>query len=179
MIKALAQAAAVRRIAPDKCDGYELAARARVASGDAVEGLNELDRAEGLVSDRVECLQKLESLAHSAGDEKRAQDALDRVANAGCSDSAECVRNLTWVAQREQARGNPTKALALYKRASQRAPEDDGLLETIARLAVAEGLHAEAAQDFDQLARRHPEDPRWRLAAGGERSAALRAVEGL
>ena len=177
--KALTEAALAQHLAPLKCDGYALEARARVVSGQVVAGLDELERAAGMASDRVECLQQLESIAHTARDEKRAQAALDRIANLGCSDNAECARNLIWVAQHEEARGSPNKALALYKRANLRTPEDDAVLESIARLALAGGLHAEAAEDFEKLARRHPEDSRWKLAAQGERTAALRAVEGL
>jgi tetratricopeptide (TPR) repeat protein len=150
-----------------------------VAIGDAATGLDELEKAIDVVSDRVACLQKLESIAHSAGDEQRAQQALDRVANAGCSEDAECARNLAWMAQREQARGNVQKALALYRRANQRAPQDDALLEAIAGLAAAAGLHGEAAEDYEQLARRHPQDSRWKQAAQSEKDAAVRAVVGL
>ncbi len=144
-----------------------------------MKGLSELDKAVDVVADRVPCLESLESIAHAAGDERRAQEALDRVTNAGCSDDAECVRNLSWAAQRESARGNPRKALALYKRANQRAPQDDALLETIAGLAAAVGLHGEASDDYEQLVRRHPQDSHWKLAAQREKDAAARAVVGL
>jgi tetratricopeptide (TPR) repeat protein len=150
-----------------------------VATGEAAAGLSELEKAIDGVSDRVACLQKLESIAHAVGDEGRAQTALDRVVNAGCTDDAECASNLTWVAQREQARGNQRKALELYKRASQRVPQNDALVETVAALAAAAGLHAEAAEDYAQLLRRHPEEARWKAAAQQEKDIAARAVMGL
>jgi len=177
--KALDQSSYAERLSPSKCDAYALRARALVAAGQAAAGLNELEKAVDVVSDRVSCLQRLESIAHTVGDEKRAQEALDRVINAGCTDDAECASNLSWVAQREQARGNQRRALALYKRASQRVPQDDALLETVAGLAAGLGLHAEAAEDYGQLAVRHPADSQWRLAAQQEKDQAAKAVMGL
>jgi hypothetical protein len=167
------------RLAPNKCDAYALRARARVAAGEAAAGLSELEKAVDLVSDRVPCLQKLESIAHAVGDEKRAQEALDRVINAGCTDDEDCASNLSWVAQREQARGNQSRALALYKRASQRVPQNDSLLEAVAGLAAGVGLHGEAAEDYAQLALRHPADSRWKVAAQQEKDQAARAAMGL
>jgi tetratricopeptide (TPR) repeat protein len=177
--RALEQSTLAQRLSPDKCDGYALRTRARVAIGEVAAGLDDLEKAVDVVSDRVACLQKLESIARTVGDERRAQEALDRVTNAGCADDAECVRNLSWAAQREGARGNSRKALALYKRAHQRAPQDDALLETIAGLAAAVGLHGEASDDYEQLVRLHPQDSHWKLAAQQEKDAATRAVVGL
>jgi hypothetical protein len=45
----------------------------------------------------------------------------------------------------------------------------------MARLAAALGLHAEAAEDYERLARRHPGDARWTTAADEQRTAALSA----
>jgi hypothetical protein len=177
--KALEQSTLAQRLSPDKCDGYALKARARAATGEALVGLNDLEKAVDIVSDRVSCLQKLESIAHAVGDDRRARAALDRIINAGCANDAECADHLSWVAQREQARGNQQKALALYKLASQRVPQDDALLEAVAGLAAGSGLHAEAAEDYAQLARRHPEDSRWKRAEQQEKDVAARAVMGL
>jgi tetratricopeptide (TPR) repeat protein len=99
---------------------------------------------------------------------------LDKVASAGCSTDAECARNFTWVAQEEESRGNPVKALAFYKRAYSQTPDDDDLLEDIARLTSAAGLHAEAADAYERLVRKHPADDRWRQAATIERDSAIR-----
>ena len=55
-------------------------------------------------------------------------------------------------------------------------PTTEGLLRAAAsaRLAVGSGLHAEAQRDYEQLARRHPDDARWRQSAAAEHSAALK-----
>ena len=177
--RALEQATLAERLAPEKCDGYALRARTRVATGDATGGLSDLAKAADSVADRISCLQELESIAYAAGDERSGQEALDRITNAGCSDDAECARNLSWVARRDEARHNPRKALALYKRASLRAPEDDPILEAIGRLAATLGLHAEASEAYEHLARLHPETVQWKAAAQGEKDAAVKAAVGL
>ncbi len=70
--------------------------------------------------------------------------------------------------------GNLPKALALCQHAHQRAPDDDGVTEHMASLAARSGLHAEAAESYDALARRRPNDPRWRKAAEHERAEILK-----
>jgi tetratricopeptide (TPR) repeat protein len=128
------------------------------------------------VTDRVECLQRLEEIAIQTGDEQRATEALHKIVNAGCSDDLECVQRLSWAAHEEQLRGNTGRALALYKRAYERASEDDGILETIAGLAVKAGLHGEAARDYERLAQRHPEQTGWMRAAQAERDEVVRST---
>jgi tetratricopeptide (TPR) repeat protein len=171
---AIDKAAQAERLAADKCDGYVLHARARVASGDVTGGLAELEGAADRVTDRVGCLQSLVALSRTVGNEASTQSAMDKIVNAGCSDSAECAQSLIWVAHEEQGRGNRRKALALLKRAYERTPENDGLVEEMGLTAAALGLHAEAAEDYERLERRHPEVERWRAASQAERDAALR-----
>jgi tetratricopeptide (TPR) repeat protein len=156
-----------------------LEARARIASGDVTAGLKELTDAVDTVVDRVECLRSLAMLADEAHDERRATQALEKIAKAGCSDDGECAGNLAWIAIVEEGRGNQRRALALYRRARERAPQQDSLLESAARLAASLGLHAEAAEDYRELTRRHPGDPRWAKAAEDERMAAVRAAVAL
>jgi tetratricopeptide (TPR) repeat protein len=176
MRAALEKAAFAQHVAPDKCDGYALAARARAASGDALSALSGLEKAIDFVSDRVACLRALALLSSSVGNRERAMAAREKIVNAGCEQDWECVVNLTWVAAQEEGTGNLRKALALYRRAHERAPENDDVLENTARLAAALGLHAEAAEDYERLARRHPQDRRWKPAAEAERDAALRSA---
>jgi hypothetical protein len=83
------------------------------------------------------------------------------------------------VAREEESRGNPVKALTLYKRAYARTPADDALLEQVARLTSAAGLHAEAADAYEQLSRKHPGVERWKQAAVFERDSAIRNTEQL
>ena len=173
--KALDETSRAVRVAPDTCEGYALSARARAARGDGA-ALADFDRAADTVKDRVTCLERLETMARAMGDEGRAEDALGRIVYAGCSDDSDCAKNLSWVAMQQEGLGRPNKALTLYKRAHERAPDDDALLEQVARLAAKLGMHGEAADDYDQLARRHPDQAKWKEDADGERRAAMRNV---
>ena len=161
-------------ISPVLCEPRVLQARARMADADPRPALSELAEAVDGVGDRVTCLEALVELASTAKDAKRVTEALGKIVTAGCADDAECATNLAWVAAAEERRGDPARALTLYKRAYDRSPDNDGLLEAAARLAVGSGLHAEAQRDYEQLARRHPDDARWRQSAAAEHSAALK-----
>jgi Flp pilus assembly protein TadD len=86
------------------------------------------------------------------------------------------VGNLVWVAQAQEARGSPRGALAAYKRAYERAPDDDAILENVARLAGAAGPSAEALRDYQELARRHPTDGRWTKEAERQGGAMFRGA---
>ena len=172
--EAIGRADGTIRIAGNECEPHVLRARARIAAGEAMAALTELQAATDTVTDRVGCLQALEGIAQTLGDESRANAALNEIARAGCSDDKECAQNLRWVAAQEEAAGNPRKALVLYRRASERAPEDDNLLESVARLAVQAGLHNEAVDSYEKLARRHPLDARWTSALEVEREAVAR-----
>ena len=112
-------------------------------------------------------------MAHAEGAEEVATGAIEKVANAGCVEAGECQRNLSWAAGLEEARGNPRKAMALYRRAYESAPDSDLPLESVARIAAGLSLYAEAADDYAILARRHPEDTRWTAAAEAQRRAAI------
>jgi tetratricopeptide (TPR) repeat protein len=168
-----------RALLPSNCESYALHARARLAAHDVNGGLTELEDAADRVPARVDCLKRVVALARRSKSIARAEAALDRIVGAGCSDALECAANLRWAAAQAAAMGDSRKALALYRRAYQRVPEDDGLLEQLAQLASACGLHAEAADDFEQLARKHPLDRRFRDAAATEHSAAVKDAVGL
>jgi tetratricopeptide (TPR) repeat protein len=170
---ALDKAARADRLAPQSCAPRELHARARAADGDASGAMDELAEAANLVTDHATCLRALVRLADSARDERRTTEAIDRLAKAGCNEEDECVDNLVWAGGVEEGRGNQRRALALYRQAQARAPDQDGPLESIARLAASLGLHAEAADAYRELLRRHPHDPGWAAGADRERTAAL------
>ena len=159
---ALARAARVEQLEPRACEGFAFRARAGVAAGHPGEALGDLEKAADVVSDRVPCLKELAAIARGAGDMRRVDGALDKIASAGCADEAECAADLAWVAGQHERDGNLRKALALYKRASERAPGEDAYLEHVAGLASKTGLHAESALDYERLAQKHPEDARWR-----------------
>jgi tetratricopeptide (TPR) repeat protein len=175
---ALRKTERAEEIDPEACAPHVLQARARAASGDGVGGLSELESAADSVKDRVECLQQLEALAWRLGDSERVQAALTKVVAAGCTDDNQCARNLTWVAQQEDALGHRSRALIMYKRAYEHLPDDDSLLERVASRAAEAGLHVEAAEDYEKLALKRPSESRWKAAEDSERKAAMKNVSG-
>ena len=166
----------LKQLAPDKCDGFVLSARARSATGDPAGGVTELAKAADAVTDRLSCLQQLVDVASKAGDTAHAEAALEKIVTVGCGDAATCAQNLRWVAREYEWLGRPHKALALYRRAFDLAP-DDVVLGHMADLAAAGGFHVEAAGDYERLARRHPDNPRWQQLAGAQRNAAMLDTE--
>jgi hypothetical protein len=171
---ALDRSKVAEQVAPERCEGYALHARARVASGDAEGGLTEVENAADRVPARVACLQEVVAVAHRARNGVRAEAALDKIANAGCRADAECAHNFDWAAGEEEGMGNLRKALVLSKRAYERSPDDDSLLEQLARRASMAGLHAESAEHYARLVRKHPTAGEWQRAAAEERNAAAR-----
>ncbi len=161
---------------PLACQGYTLEARAMAAAGETEGALARLEDAAEKDNDRVDCLRVFVELAGSAHDDSRLEKGLREIARAGCTDAKQCVGNLVWVAQVSEERGNAPRGLAMYKRAHDTAPEDDMLLENVARLAAVTGLNAEALRDYQELARRHPGDERWQKAAAEQREAMVRGV---
>jgi tetratricopeptide (TPR) repeat protein len=166
----------LENVDPTACAGYSLEARALAATGDITLAMKRLDEVSDRVADRVPCLQVLAGLARSVHDDKRLDAALAEIARAGCEDEKQCVSNLVWVAQNYEAKGNHGRAISTYKRAHERAPDDDALLENVARLSVLSGLNAEALKAYEELARRHPGEERWRRAAQEQREAMFRGV---
>jgi O-antigen ligase/tetratricopeptide (TPR) repeat protein len=175
--RALALAEAESRATPTACEPHLLRARALLArGGDSAAAMRDLVSSVEEVAQRTECLAAIVELASRAHDERAVTSALDKIASGVCVDESECVSNLEYVARTEERRGNQRRALLFYKRAFNRAPDADRLLQAIAPLAAAIGMHAEAADDYDRLARKFPSDPRWASAANQQRDAAMRAA---
>lgn len=172
----LAAAQRLRVATPDKCDGHALHADLRVAAGEVDAGFAELDAALDQVTDRSACGRRLVSLAVQTHNNARVDTALDRLLKLGCEAPAECVTNFTFAADIESQRGSSRRALALKKKAWERAPERDDLLIAIAQMAEAQGFHGEALEAYTKLSERHPEDKRWSEGATRERLAATRGV---
>jgi hypothetical protein len=172
----LAAAARLRASAPEKCEGHALSAELRVAGGEIDEGYSELDHSLEAVEDRSPCARRLVRLAVQIGNHSRIDSAIERLLNLGCESPAECVTNLTFAADVEASRGGNRRALALTKKAWERAPERDDLLAVIATKAEAENLHGEALEAYTKLADRHPDEPRWAEAVLRERRAVTRNV---
>jgi tetratricopeptide (TPR) repeat protein len=174
--EAVEKANRLAQIKSDRCYPYALRARARVAAGEKTLALKELQAAVDVVSDRIVCLQALEETALASGDRPLAQATLEQIVRAGCNDDESCAKALGWAASQQEASGSRGAALALYKRAHDRVPDDDTFLQNVARLAAETGRHAEAADAYDDLGKHHPTDPRWSTAAAEERRAALRST---
>jgi hypothetical protein len=160
--------------APLACEPRVLHARARAAGGDVAGAVAELQASSEHVSDRAACLRELVGLAAEVGTPTQVTDALDRVSSAGCGPDDDCTKQLVWVAQTEEARGFPRRALANYRRALDWSPSDEAVLAAIGRLAAQLGLHAEAADAYAHLVRLHPNDAKWRKAEVDERASALK-----
>jgi hypothetical protein len=174
---ALARAARVEQLAPTRCGGFALHARALLETGAGVLAVKELSDASTVVGDRTQCLEQLAGVALAAKADAPLTQALDEIAHAGCVDAKECVANLRFVASFEESRGYPRRALVMLVRAHERDPLDDGLLDDTARLASHVDLHAEALKAYEELARRHPDEARWSAAVASEREALLRGAE--
>ncbi len=172
----LEAAARLRAAAPSMCEGHALAAELRVAAGEIDAGYAELDHSLEEVTERSPCARRLVRLAVQTGNAARIDAALDRLLKLGCEAPGECVANFMFAADVEQARGSGRRALALTKKAWERAPERDDILADVAGKAEGQGLHGEALDAYTKLAERHPDEPRWKAAAERERQAVTRGV---
>jgi tetratricopeptide (TPR) repeat protein len=168
---ALAQAGQVQMLSPRLCIGHVLRARILLAGGDAKQALDELEHVSDDVNNGLSCDHDLFLVAQDAHDIPRALAALDRIARLSREVTADWIQDLLFVARWEENYGNVPEALAAYKKAYERAPDDDELLTQIARLASSAGLHAEAVADYEQLARHQPGEPKWQKLAHEERGA--------
>jgi tetratricopeptide (TPR) repeat protein len=166
----------LRIAAPDKCDGHALVAELRIAAGEPDAGFSELDAALDQVTERSACARRLVTLAEQTGNPVYVDAALGRLLKLGCEAPPECVTNLVFAAEVESRRGSHRRALALMRKAWERAPERDELLGELARRAEAQGLHGEALEAYTKLLERHPDDPRWAEAVAREREAVARGV---
>jgi tetratricopeptide (TPR) repeat protein len=168
---AMKRADSLRALAPSSCEGHALFAELRITKGEVDEALGELDRAIDSVDDRPACLRRYVELAAAAHRSARVDAGLDKLLLGGCTVPADCVSSLQYAAHIEESRGHSRRALAFYKKALERDPGREDLLETIATSSSRLGLHAEAAEAYEKLAERHPDDPRWGEAARRERAA--------
>jgi tetratricopeptide (TPR) repeat protein len=169
--RALALAKRAQELSPRNCDPHALRAQVLISIGDSAAALRDFASAADGAEDRVACLKRFVTLAVKEHDAEQATVAITKIADAGCSSDDECAGNLAWSANEEETRGRSPSALALYKRAYDRAPGNDDLLANVARLAASAGLHTEAAEDYERLARKQPQEPRWKRAATAQRSA--------
>ncbi|MBN8883622.1 MAG: hypothetical protein J0H73_15080, partial [Salana multivorans] len=99
------------------------------------------------------CARRLVSLAVETKNTARVDAALDRLLKLGCEAPAECVTNLIFAAGIESGRGAQRRALALMKKAWERAPERDDLLVEVASRAEAQGMLRELGVSSPELDR--------------------------
>ena len=162
---ALATATELTRAEPAKCASHLLEAKIRIERGEQKDALDALESAIETMNDRSLCQQQLIVLAQTTGDKRRADATLDRLMRGGCGTLAECVELYTWAAGHEEARGNPARAVALYRRVVDIAPEREDIVLRLAALAARLGLNGEAIKAYEIMASRHPEDGQWRKHA--------------
>lgn len=168
----VASASAIRA-APEDCEPYVLRARAQIARGNRVAAFAELRDAAWDVKDRAACMIRAVDLAAATSDEAEETAALERLEAAGCADDTECFSTFSWAAERELRMGRPARALAMYKKAYEHAPQNPELLLAMARLTSKLELHAESARYFEVLAHLQPENQTWRANAASEHDAAI------
>jgi hypothetical protein len=173
---AAAQTLAARE--PEDCEPQVLVARLQIAAGDVPKALDGLESAIERTTSRSACERQLVSLAIESGQRARADAALDRLVRRGCSSSQDCAELYAWVASTEASRGNLSRAVSFYRRASDAAPERDDLLENVATASERLGTYADAIDAYQKLARRHPGDAKWagKAAAARERANERNAV---
>jgi tetratricopeptide (TPR) repeat protein len=175
----LLAATRIQKATPSKCEGFALAAELRIAAGEVEEGLIALERAADNVSDRSECVRRFVRASLDAKRERQTDAAVERLVRLGCEAVSECVENLIFAASIEETRGHRRGAIAHYKRAWERSPDRDDLLQNVARLAAAERMHGEALDAYSKLAARARSDQerdRWAQAAAAEKAALQASV---
>ena len=146
---------------PEKCASHVLVARLRAKKGEVKVALDGLDRAMEQVSDRSACRRQVIQLATEWNQLMRADLALDDLVRAGCGAAADCLDLYSWAAAREEGRGHYMRAVRLYRRVVDMAPEREDVLQHIGELGNRDGALADALDAYGTLAQRHPSDPQW------------------
>jgi len=153
---ALAAAQRVQDARPHECLGYWLRARVEAEAGQVDAALERFGTAAEQVEDRSRCLMHLVQLAADRGRSARASLAVDELARAACATEDECATNLLFAASAEVREKNLQRALALYRKSFEAAPKHEEALVAGASLASQLGLHGEAFDMYQRLARLHP-----------------------
>ena len=156
-----------------RCQSHVVVARLRIAGGEALRALDELDRAGDYVVERSECQRELVTLAFANGQPQRGDLALEKLVRGGCGAAAECADLYAWAGGMEENRGRYPRAVRLYKRVIEVAPEREEVLRHIGELGEKTGVRADAIEAYGVLQARHPEDPRWAARISELRAGAL------
>lgn len=161
VLDALAAADELARREPTQCHSHVLVARVRVKMKEVVPALDGLEKAIELVADRSECRKQFIMLSLDSGQPRRADVALDQLVRAGCAGQADCEQLYTWAASTEESRGHFVRAVRLYRRVLESAPEREDVLQRIGALGDRDGCLSEGLDAYASLAMRHPSDPQW------------------
>lgn len=156
---------------PMSTTGFMVRARVMAIQGDPAAGLAHLRRACDTGVERAPCLVSLAELAIDLHRDAEASRAIDELARSACTDDSTCVSLQLTAAGLEDGRGNPGRALVFVRRAVQLAPERADVLESVAVRSSQLGLHADALDAYERLAREHPENATY--AAGAEKERTL------
>jgi tetratricopeptide (TPR) repeat protein len=154
---------------PGKCTHFVSRARLGIAAEDSLGALRELEEEGQSASDPSECWRGLGELAFAARNDPYMEAAEEAMSRSGCASDSECATNLLWVASLEQRRGNPRRAMNHLQHAHDKSPDRADIVQRMAELAGALGMHAQAYEAYTTLTRMNP-DPRWRDAANRERA---------
>ncbi|WP_394821323.1 O-antigen ligase family protein [Pendulispora albinea] len=169
--QAIATAQRLQQLRPSMCEGYALEAEVRAAAGDVDRALGQLESRADRVDDAATCFEGIVQIAKRTGRYASISSVVDKLARAGCSDDLHCVAQLFRAAAIEDDRGNPLRALSFLRRARDRYPNRDDVLAARAVAAAKLGLHAEALDEYVELAKRHPENTQWPARITEERQA--------
>ncbi len=169
----IALEAADRAEARDPTSSTAFVVRARVMAmqGDPAGGLDHLRQACETSGDRPSCLNGLALLATDLHRDTEATRAIDDLSHAACKDDDACVSLLMLAASLEDRRGNTSRALVFLRHAAQITPERTDVLEPVASHAARLGLHADALDAYEKLARLNPNHPEYAALANRERAA--------
>lgn len=146
---------------PDQCEPHVLRARVLIKAGDATKALDSMERSLANVSNAALCKRNVIAMSFEVGQNARGDRVLDEVVRGGCAAKSDCVDLYTWAASMELGRGHAVRAVRLYRRALDLAPDREDLLERIGELGDRDGLVVDALEAYATLSARYPSDPRW------------------
>ncbi|WP_394851232.1 O-antigen ligase family protein [Pendulispora rubella] len=176
--RAIEGARRLQQLKPTVCEGFELEARARAESGDVDNALRQLEGRAELVDDKSQCLDATIKLAKRFDRAADMTGVIDKLAKSGCANDDRCADLLLYVGRIEEQRGNLRRALMFFRRARERYTSRDDVVSARAHTAARLGLHAEALDEFAELAKRHPDNPDWAQKVTHERQAMIEPARG-
>ena len=166
---ALAAADRAEASNPTSSIGFMVRARVSAMQGDPAGGLEHLRQACETKVERAPCLVSLVQLAIDLHHDAEATRAIDDLSRSACKDDDACVSLLLTAASLEDSRSNTSRALVFLRHATQISPDRFDVLEAVAAHASHLGLHADALDAYQKLARLNPSRPDYAASADRER----------